>query len=69
LNAWVSATAVIQEYVIKGLRNKSYKSYHAADEAAISRLYGGIRFGQAIENGQDLGRNVANYVLQKVTLR
>lgn len=39
----------------------------AADEAAISRLYGGIHFRPAIEAGQDLGRCTAAYAIELQT--
>ncbi|MGL3608841.1 vanadium-dependent haloperoxidase [Rhizobium sp. G187] len=39
------------------LPNRSFKSFwHAAEEAGISRLYGGIHFRAAIERGLDQGR-------------
>jgi hypothetical protein len=47
---------------------RSYTSFWAAaNEAAISRLYGGIHYREAIENGlrtgQCIGQNVLNYIL------
>jgi hypothetical protein len=39
--------------------------YEAADQASISRLYGGIHFMGAITNGKAEGRKVGNYVLDK----
>ncbi len=51
-----------------GLPNRSFNSFvQAADEAAISRMYGGIHFREAIENGKNMGRNVGDFVLQKLT--
>jgi hypothetical protein len=50
-----------------GLPDRTFNSFYAAaNEAAISRLYGGIHFMPAIENGKDLGKKVAAFVLQKV---
>jgi hypothetical protein len=47
-----------------GLPSRSFDSfYQAANEAAISRLYGGIHFREAIENGKELGRKVGECVL------
>ncbi len=40
--------------------------YAAADEAAISRLYGGIHYRAAIERGVEQGKKVAQQVLTKV---
>ena len=49
---------------------RSYKSFtHAAEEAAISRLYGGIHYRKAIEEGLKQGRNVGNFVSEKLGLR
>jgi membrane-associated phospholipid phosphatase len=51
-----------------GMEPRSYTSFWAAaNEAAISRMYGGIHYREAIENGlrtgQCIGQNVLNYVL------
>ena len=48
-------------------KNKSFK--HAAEEAAISRLYGGIHYRKAIEEGLKQGRNVGNFISIKLGLR
>jgi hypothetical protein len=46
-----------------GLPPRSFPSFWAAaQEAAISRMYGGIHFRAAIERGLDQGRCVAQYV-------
>lgn len=46
--------------------NRSYRSFReAADEAAISRVYGGIHFRPAIENGKDMGNQVGELALNK----
>jgi hypothetical protein len=53
-----------------GLTARSFKSFNeAAEEAAISRMYGGIHYRPAIENGMVEGRAVAAYILQKVKTR
>lgn len=50
-----------------GLPDRAFASfYEAANDAAISRLYGGIHFMPAIENGKDLGKKVGNFILAKV---
>ncbi|MEI6798406.1 MAG: vanadium-dependent haloperoxidase [Pseudomonadota bacterium] len=47
-----------------GIPTRSFASFWAAaDEAAISRLYGGIHFRPAIQNGQDQGRCIAAYAI------
>ncbi len=53
-----------------GVESRSYKSfYNAASEAAISRLYGGIHFREAIENGSALGKKVGELVVDRVKLK
>lgn len=53
-----------------GVDNRVYSSfYDAASEAAISRLYGGIHFREAIENGSSLGRKIGDYIVQKINLK
>jgi hypothetical protein len=56
--------------VAYGLPKRPFNSfYKAADEAAISRLYGGIHFREAIENGKSLGKYVGGVVLEKIVLK
>ena len=53
-----------------GLPVRSYASFDAAaSEAAISRLYGGIHYRRAIEQGQIQGKKVGEHVLAKVVTR
>jgi hypothetical protein len=53
-----------------GLPVRSFPSFEAAAaEAAISRLYGGIHYRAAIEQGVVLGRQVGGLVLDRVTTR
>src|SRR3990170_1470312 len=50
-----------------GLPSREFKSfYQAADEAAISRLYGGIHFRDACENGVLQGKQVGQFVLSNL---
>jgi hypothetical protein len=50
-----------------GLPARSFKSFKAASqEAAISRLYGGIHFRDAIEAGQRQGEAIGKYIVEKV---
>lgn len=52
-----------------GLPVRSYRSFNqAAQEAAISRLYGGIHYKPAIELGVSQGKQVGQHVLQNVSL-
>ena len=52
-----------------GLPVRKFSSFNAAaDEAAISRFYGGIHYKAAIENGQVQGRKVGEKVLKKIRL-
>jgi hypothetical protein len=50
-----------------GLPERPFSSfYQAAEEAAISRLYGGIHFRDAIEEGTKQGKSIGKYILTKV---
>ncbi len=42
--------------------------YHASDEAAVSRLYGGIHYRPAIDNGLDQGKKIGEFVADKLDL-
>ena len=46
-----------------GLPVRSFNSFmEAADEAAISRLYGGIHYRMAIDYGVDQGEKIGEYI-------
>ncbi len=50
-----------------GLPKRSFKSFkQAAAEASISRLYGGIHYRAAIENGVVQGANLGDYINSKI---
>lgn len=50
-----------------GLGTRSFTSFHqAAEQAAISRFYGGIHFMDAITHGMDQGSQVGAWVLAKL---
>lgn len=50
-----------------GLPTRTYGSFlEASNEAALSRLYGGIHYRPAIELGVQQGKNVGNFVLEKL---
>jgi hypothetical protein len=52
-----------------GLPARSFNSFcEAAQEAAISRFYGGIHFKDAIYNGVTQGQAIGNYVIGKLNL-
>jgi hypothetical protein len=52
-----------------GYAPRIFESFdQACDEAAISRLYGGIHFLPAIEHGQIQGKKIGEQVLQKISL-
>ena len=52
-----------------GLPVKHFKSFKdACNEAAMSRLYGGIHYRAAIEQGQVQGENLGRWVIQRVRL-
>jgi hypothetical protein len=50
-----------------GLPERRFNSfYEASEEAAISRLYGGIHYRDACEEGVIQGKKVGNYVVRSV---
>ena len=50
-----------------GLPERSYKSFiHASEEAAISRLYGGIHYMMAITEGVAQGQKVGSYIANRL---
>ncbi len=50
-----------------GLPERKYKSFmHASEEAAISRLYGGIHYMMAITEGVNQGQAVGDYIVDKI---
>ena len=52
-----------------GLPVRSFNSFQsAADEAAMSRLYGGIHFREAIENGKLQGSNIGNCIATRLMI-
>jgi hypothetical protein len=53
-----------------GLTARSFKSFiEASEEAAISRMYGGIHYRPAVVNGMTEGRALGEYLLQKIRTR
>lgn len=53
-----------------GLPIRKFNSfYHASSEAAISRLYGGIHYRAAIDNGLEQGKKIGYFVNTKLHLQ
>lgn len=53
-----------------GLPVRSFPSFKdAADEAAISRMYGGIHYRAAVEIGVEQGRNLGAFVVDNLTMK
>ncbi len=53
--------------LIFGIPNRDFKSFQAAaDQAAISRMYGGIHYRTGMTEGLKQGRRVGDYVLTKL---
>ncbi len=53
--------------IIFDLPERSFTSFkQAAEEAAISRLYGGIHYRDAIVNGQTQGQTIGRFIRQKI---
>lgn len=60
-----SFTDTTETYI--GFPSRKFSSFRqAADEACISRLYGGIHFRDAIENGKEQGQRIARYIIRKL---
>jgi hypothetical protein len=50
-----------------GLPARKFNSFlEAADEACLSRLYGGIHFMPAIVHGKEEGRKIGNFIISKI---
>jgi hypothetical protein len=59
-----------QSHEVRGLPARSFASFwDAAEEAATSRLYGGIHYPMAIENGLTQGACVGERVLERIQTR
>ena len=53
-----------------GLPERSFTSFrNAGNEASLSRLFGGIHYRQAIEEGVKQGKKVGNIVIERVKLK
>jgi hypothetical protein len=53
--------------VFLGLPERSFNSFEeASDEAAISRLYGGIHYIDACEKGVEQGKAIGHYIVNKL---
>ncbi|MBX2876205.1 MAG: vanadium-dependent haloperoxidase [Saprospiraceae bacterium] len=53
-----------------GLPMRSFTSFkHASEEAAVSRLYGGIHYRPAIDNGVSQGEKVGSYIVANLKLK
>ena len=50
-----------------GLPSRTFEGFlEASQEAALSRLYGGIHYRMAIDNGLDQGERIGNYINGKL---
>ena len=55
---------------IYGLPARNYDSFlQASDEAAISRLWGGIHYMPAITNGIDQGDRVSKFIIKNLDVK
>lgn len=53
-----------------GIKDRSFTSFrHAAQEASLSRLYGGIHFRSDLDQGNGVGKQLGEYIGQKLQLR
>lgn len=56
--------------VAYGLPIRNFKSFRAAaEEAAISRMYGGIHYRAAVAVGLDQGKNVGQFIVSELTMK
>jgi hypothetical protein len=55
--------------LLYGLPVRKFKSfYDASSEAAISRMYGGIHYRAAIDNGLVQGKNIGNFIAENLKM-
>lgn len=53
-----------------GIPDRSFKSFrHAADEASLSRLYGGIHLRSDLDQGNIMGRKLGEFIVKKLQLK
>ncbi len=53
-----------------GMTARSFTSFlQASEEAAVSRIYGGIHYKPACDNGKTQGRAIGNFIKQKIRTR
>jgi hypothetical protein len=53
-----------------GIRDRSFKSFReAAQEASMSRLYGGIHFRCDLDRGNEVGRKIGEYIVGRLQLK
>ena len=53
-----------------GMTARSFTSFQqASEEAAVSRMYGGIHYKPACENGKIQGRAIGSFIKQKIKTR
>ena len=53
-----------------GIPPRTFKSFRqAAEEASVSRLYGGIHFRDALDSGLEAGKKVGSWVLSKLPFK
>ncbi|MDZ7649968.1 MAG: hypothetical protein U5K54_24115 [Cytophagales bacterium] len=53
-----------------GLTARSFNSFiEASEEAAISRMYGGIHYRPAVDDGVKEGRALGSYIIQNIRTR
>ncbi|MDX1285389.1 MAG: vanadium-dependent haloperoxidase, partial [Draconibacterium sp.] len=61
------ADSVEVEY---GLPVREFESFNqASEEAAMSRLYGGIHYNAANKNGISQGRNLGHFIMDKLVMK
>jgi hypothetical protein len=66
--AFTDETHIIFEHETTAVPRTFYSFEQAANEAGISRLYGGIHYRSAIENGLRQGECIGNYAMGSISL-
>ena len=68
MSSVIAAISKLTDVEVKyGLPNRKFESFMAAArEAAVSRLYGGIHYRDANENGTAQGINIGKWVIKTI---
>ncbi len=54
------------KYLLDFLSEKFNSFEHASNEAAVSRIYGGIHYRPAVEMGKEQGKKLGEFLIEKL---